>query len=545
MMTDKDYSLTRSSGKNLGSQSALVGNGRRRWGRAMMAVTALSLLVGPSWTVAPVFGAARDAIVLGDNGGGITATIRQDDTVVEQMKLSVGTSTVLDLNMPASRVEVSGPEIATVTVLSPKQLLLSGEKVGATQVILWSDNDERLVFGIVVEPNLAQLKGAIAQVVPDAIIDIRVVNEVVVLSGRVATVDDAERIVALASVVAPQIQNQMTVAGGQQVLLRCTVAEVSKLAVRKLGVDAWASFENNSPAGTVAQLAGVVPSAIGPTPGFGQGNTAFFGNTFLFGSNPEGFNFGVSSGGLQMEVFVRAMRENNLLRIMAEPNLVALSGEKAEFLAGGEFPVPVPQRDSVTIEWKDFGVKLEFIPTVIGQQRIRLSVQTRVSEVDFTLATQLQGFVVPGVSERRATTTIELASGSTIAIAGLLSEQIRGVVNKIPGLGQVPVLGALFRSVEYQRDLTELVILVTPELVSGMYPDQVQSVPGEMMKTVSDWELFGLGVIEGQPVDDQDPSRSDALQTDDAPRYRKFTSPPEQTSIHGPWGTANASETAK
>jgi pilus assembly protein CpaC len=485
------------------------------------------------------------AIVLSNDHGGVQATIQRDEIATERVQVAMGTSTVLDTSVPISRVEVSSPDIASLTVLSPKQLLLAGQKVGITQIILWGESGDRLVFAVEVEPNLAQIKAAIERLAPDAKVDVRVVNSAIVLSGRVNNVGDATRIVDLCKLAAPKVQNQIIVSGEQQVLLRCTVAEVSKSAIRKLAVDAWASFMDNTPTVTALQLTGIIPGQIVPGPAYFTGNTAFFGNNFLFGSNINGAGFAISSQALQMEFFVRALRKNGLMRILAEPNLVALSGQRAEFLAGGQFPIPVPQGlSNVTVEWKDFGIKLEFVPTVIGQQMIRLQVAPEVSELDYTTAIQLEGYVVPGVSQRRTMTTVELGSGSTIAVAGLLREEVRATASKHPYLGEVPVLGALFRSVDYQRDLTELIILVTPELVSSMQPDQVPVVPGKDMTDPSDWKLFGLGLLEGDPVPPQDTTREGALVTEGKPHYRKFASPPDQMSVRGPWGAADASESA-
>jgi pilus assembly protein CpaC len=175
---------------------------------------------------------------------------------------------------------------------------------------------------------------------------------------------------------------------------------------------------------------------------------------------------------------------------------------------------------------------------------IRLKVTPEVSELDTAVAVQIGGFVVPGLTQRRAETTIELASGSTIAIAGLLREQIQGLVERIPGLGDIPVLGQLFRSEEFQRQLTELVILVTPELVGAMHPDQVSAVPGDHITAPNDWQLFGLGMIEGEPMPEDD-DHARALETSVPPRYRTYSSPPEQMSLHGPWGAAEAGETVQ
>jgi len=483
-------------------------------------------------------------LVLSNGHGRVQATVHREELAEERVAVAVGTSTVVDINVPVKRVEIASPEIAAVTILSPKQMLVSAQKVGITQIIVWSEGDDRLVFAVEVEPNIVQIRAAIAKLVPDAKVELRVVNGSVVVSGRVVSADDATRVMDLCKISGAKVQNQMVVAGEQQVVLRCTVAEVSKTAIRRLGVDAWASFEAN-PAQTVRDMIGLTdPSALVPTPGYLTGTSNFFGNRFLFGSTDQGAGFAISSKSLQMEVFVRALKRNGLMRVLAEPNLVALTGQKAEFLAGGQFPVPVPQRDNVTIEWKDYGIKLQFVPTVIGQQMIRLSVAPEVSEIDYTNAVTLGSYVVPGVSQRRTMTTIELASGSTIAIAGLLREQIRGEINKHPALGELPVLGALFRSVDYQRDLTELIILVTPELVSSMMPDQVPTVPGKEIRDVSDWNLFGMGLLEGKPMP-EDKARQGALLTEEAPHVRKYASPPDQMSIRGPWGAADPSEVTR
>ena len=344
------------------------------------------------------------------------------------------------------------------------------------------------------------------------------------------------------------MQDQIKVAGVQQVLLRCTVAEVNKRSVRQLGVNGWIAGDNVRDMFAVNQLDGINPVNIGGGP---------VGNII----QPGGIPFATDQNGLpllptptlsvgfprvQMQLFFQALRENSLIRVLAEPNLVALSGQEASFLVGGEFPVPIPQGfgDTVTIEFKEFGIRLSFIPTVVGQQMIRLNVSPEVSEPDYTTAVQFAGFLIPGLRQRKAETTIELASGTTIAIAGLLSESVRATSRKIPGLGDVPVLGALFSSVNYQKDLTELVILITPELVASMQPDQVAAVPGQFMQDPDDFELFGLGLLEGKPVPEA-PDPDVALETAIEPGYRKFRTSPTQMSLHGPWGQANASETVQ
>jgi len=466
----------------------------------------------------------------------------------ERLVLSAGSSKTLTAANPLTRAAVATPEVAEVSIVSPVQVLVTGRSIGSTQLILWDRAGNQTVYDVLVEPDLSQLKAAIEQVAPGSEIQVRVLRDALILTGRATDVDAADRVMKLASVITPNVINQITIAGEQQVLLRCTVAEVSKQGLRQLGINGWLAGDNIRDVFAVNQIGGINPVNIGAA----GGQNVIRPNGLLFGTDSDGLNMLTPPGGptfslgfprVQMQLFFKALRENSLLKVLAEPNLVALNGKEAVFVAGGEFPIPVPQGVSgaVTIEFKEFGIRLRFIPTVIGRQMIRLRVVPEVSELDFTASVQFSGFVVPGLTKRSAETTLELASGTTIAMAGLLSDSVRAVADKLPALGDVPVLGALFSSVDYRRNTTELVILVTPELVSGMNPDQVPPVPGQHMSEPNDWELFGLGMTEGQPV--CDPSTpEDALDTHPAPRYRKFSSSPHQMSLHGPWGQADEVE---
>jgi pilus assembly protein CpaC len=217
-------------------------------------------------------------------------------------------------------------------------------------------------------------------------------------------------------------------------------------------------------------------------------------------------------------MLIAALRENSLLRVLAEPNLTAISGQEANFLAGGEIPIPVPQdsgggSSTITIEYKEFGVGLKFVPLVLGDGRIRLKCAPEVSDLDFTNAVTLQGFRVPAITKRSLSTTVELKEGQTLALAGLLNSRITSSSSVVPLLGDIPVLGALFRSQSYNRQETELVVLVTPRLVSGMNNDQLPALPGEKWRTPTEGELFWLNDLGGElpavkkPVAAQKPAR--------------------------------------
>jgi len=358
-----------------------------------------------------------------------------------------------------------------------------------------------------------------------------------VLMGRVSSLERAKRIADLAKLFMPNagdkegvIQNHLEVAGEQQVQLRCVVAEVSRKASRELGVNGYLAGENFHDAFLVNNLGGINPVNIGAAAG------ALANDTIPFLTDQNGLNIQptttltVGLPRVQGSVFIQAMADNNLLKVLAEPNLTAISGETATFLAGGEFPIPVPQgNQQVTIEFRQFGVRLNFTPIVRGGQLIRLRVAPEVSELDFTTAVQIQGYVVPGLTSRATETTVELGSGQTIAIAGLLSEEVRGAASRVPFLGDVPVLGSLFRSVNFQRSLTDLLVLVTPEIVAPLDPHQKPHVPGEDIESPNDFDLYALGLVE-TPDGKEPPANQDG--------NRLLASEPKEASVHGPWGHA-------
>ncbi|HOJ74079.1 MAG TPA: pilus assembly protein N-terminal domain-containing protein [Phycisphaerae bacterium] len=467
------------------------------------------------------------------------------DAAGETIRMPVGRGTLIDVNEPLVRASVANTEIAEVQVLSPNQLLLTGKAPGVTELVMWGNNNAQSACSVVVEMDVTEIREAIARVAPGVPIEVIAVRDSLVLSGTVPDVDTVSRIMEIARLLTPKITNQLKVAGEQQVLLRCTVAEVDKHSTRQLGINGWLAGDNLHDIFVVNQIDQINPANIGAT-AFGP----------IGGPNAPRIPFATDKDGIsllpsttmslgfpriQMQLFLQALRENGLIRVLAEPNIVALNGQEAKFIVGGEIPYPLPSATGTPgIEFREYGIQLRFIPSIIGRQMVRLTVSPTVSEPDFALATQ----GVPGLRSRGATTTIELASGSTIAIAGLLSDNVRGVAKKVPALGDVPVLGALFSSVDYQRSTTELVILVTPELVSSMQPDQVSAVPGQHTTSPNDFELFGLGLLEGKPDPDELPPEA-ALETMVDPRVRKFSSPPEQLSLHGPWGHADRVETAQ
>ncbi|MGD8450240.1 MAG: type II and III secretion system protein family protein [Phycisphaerae bacterium] len=464
------------------------------------------------WAAAALFGVLAVAAPLACAQESAPAPPAVDFTVSalpDQGKLicvPVNKSVLVDFNVPVREVQMANPEIADFRVTGPRQVLVSGKSFGTTQLVAWVDGDQQALFDVAVDIDLERLQASIRSTVPRARVEARSVLDTVVLSGHVPDAEAALRIMEVANIYSSNVVNHMRVAGVQQVLLRCTVAEVNKTATRQLGFNGWMAGDHFRDAFAVSQLGGLNPVNIGAA---GAVNAA---GTIPFATDQNGLNLtetptlSIGFPRVQMQVFIQALRENGLLKILAEPNLVSVNGQEASFLAGGEFPVPVPQRDSVTIEYREFGVQLRFTPTVLSDNTIRLHVAPEVSEPDYSSAVTLGGFVVPGLIQRKVDTVVELGPGQTFALGGLLSERTRGVSRKVPLLGDIPVLGALFSSVEYQSSETELVVLVTPELVEPLTPDQVAYVPGSDLVSPNDAELFMNGELEGRraekPVDE-------------------------------------------
>lgn len=449
---------------------------------------------------------------LGDQSVG-NALIVSGAAADGNIRLPVGKSTVLTLRVPAKRVNVGNPETADVNLLSPTNVLVTAKKPGGTQLIVWDDQERSQVVDVVVDFDLAALNEQYKNTFPGASIDVSAANGAIVLKGRVPAAQVADQAVAMASPFSTKVLNFLEVAGAKQIQLEVKFAEVSKSATNALGVNFAATdgvtiFGNNTgqvnPFGVSGGLLGL------PTPGaevniFGKGaigNTAF-------------------------AYYISALRQNNLLRILAEPNLVTMSGQEASFLAGGEFPVPVSQGNgggtggaAITVEYREFGVRLKMTPVVLGNGKIRLKVAPEVSDLDFTTAVRFNGYTVPGLTSRKVETTIEIGEGQSFAIAGLLNNSVTANREVTPLLGDLPVVGALFRSVRYQRKETELVVVVTPRLVEPMNPGQVPTLPGEKWRDPSELELFFNRDLGGPAANPKNLPTAEQVANNVPPRFQ-------------------------
>jgi pilus assembly protein CpaC len=464
-------------------------------------------------------------------------------------------SRVVDLAGPTHRVSVGSPDIADIVVISPNQLYVLGKDIGTTNVLLW-DSSNRLIgtISVQVQHDLEDLKRKLAEILPGQAIEVRSTQRSIVLSGRVGDVEQMNAAVRIAEAYRAQIQtavnaeqfkqqnnsrrddktvgeviNLLEVGGVQQVMLEVKVAEMQRSELRSLNAQ-FNSFRNGGdwtwggvnggakfpPFVDQSNLTHPVYDTFRPGYNHVDGLTRWGPAIDQFLPNPmsiadKGLFASFLSHGFLFNMALDAAKNRGLAKILAEPTLTTLTGQEAKFLSGGQFPIPVAGNyGQVGIEYKDFGVGLRFIPVVLSDGHINLKLNVSVSElVDTTslgvsVANTGATFVVPSLTAREASATVELGDGQTMGLAGLLNESLRTSVNKFPGLGSVPVLGALFRSQSYQKGDTELVILVTPHLAKPLAKDQIK-LPTDSMVEPSDADFYFWGRMEGsaKPADHQ------------------------------------------
>ena len=400
-----------------------------------------------------------------------------------QVLLSVGEGQMINLPRSVSNVWTSNPDVADVYVNGPRQMNLFGKKAGQATVIA-TDAGGSVVYGanVRVNQNISSINEIVHQAMPDSDISVTTVGQVAVINGTVASPEDAAQAEMLVkAALNPGIDvnaanaplaivpvSRLKIATPLQVMLKVRVAEMNRSAVKQFGVNL---LSHDSTGGTLFGIGRGNPGTINvvkgtpdPTTGLAQENIQDVTFNNLAGGTTLGI-FGKLLG-LNMLGTLDLLENDGVITTLAEPNLTALSGETASFLAGGEFPIPVSQSlGAVTIEYKQYGVGLAFTPVVLADGRISLRVRPEVSQLSDAGSVKLNGFTVPALTTRRAETTVELGSGQSFMIAGLLQNSNTNSIEKAPFLGDIPVLGALFRSTKFQRDETELVIIVTPYLV--------------------------------------------------------------------------------
>jgi len=392
------------------------------------------------------------------------------DAGFERIVLTAGRSTVLATDFDITRIAVTNPAVADAVVVQPREVLIDGKAAGTVSLIIWGAG-RRAQYDVVIEQSVSTLQQKLQALFPGEDITATLNDEALILSGRVSSTAVMLKAgeIAQASAAKVRVINLLQLPGGpgsQQVMLQVRFAEVNRKAVQELGVNLFMG-----PNGENDYVARTTTGQFS-APGITGGGTTFSDVLNLFVMNTK-YNIGV---------VIKALQQKGYFQSLAEPNLIAYNGQTASFLAGGEFPVPVVQGGggvagaAVTIEWKEYGVRLNFTPTIAGDT-IRLKVRPEVSSLDFNSGIQLSGFRVPALLKRFAETDVELRDGQSFAIAGLLLNTAQESGSKVPILGSIPIIGALFRSKADVKEQTELMVLVTPQLVRPLDPDEVPALP--------------------------------------------------------------------
>jgi len=432
---------------------------------------------------------------------GIPAPLAHADIVKpaqERIEIDAGKGVLLRLPSAAANIFVADNKIADIQVKSPRLVYVIGNASGETNLYALSGDDQVIYNAIVaVDHNTGRVNEAIQNLMPGSDVELHSVEGALVLTGHVSSAAEAADLKLLATqlVGEAKVMNRVQVAGPNQVNLRVKFAEVSRSVVKQLGFNWEATFNNGKALFGIATGREIVERAA---TGVQEITRAGSGSASIIGS--------LQTGNWDLNGLIDALETNGLVSVLAEPNLTAMSGKAASFLAGGEFPIPVPQERGVTtIQYKKFGVGLTFTPTVLAGDRINLVVNPEVSQLSSAGALASGGFSIPSLTTRRAETTVELGSGQSFAIAGLLQNDLSHDINKLPGLGDIPILGQLFKSDNFKRNESELIIVVTPYIVRPVNSPRM-ALPNDGFKTPTDFdrlvkgELYPPQPLGGEPV---------------------------------------------
>lgn len=456
------------------------------------------------------------------------------------LEVPLNKSQVVTADRPIAKALIGGSNepdklIADVVPITNRSVYVLGKNMGTTSLTLYDAGGRVIsVIDVAVGPDVIALTDQYRKLLPGEPIEANISNDSIVLTGMVNSAGAADRAAQLARAYAgDKVINLISVGASQQVMVEVRFAEVSRSAGKEIGVSAFSSSRNgrfSSATGIGAQLVPGkdidITTVVGGTtvkstvPGEPILQLSAITNTFGI------FRKMFDIGGLSIDATLNALETRGLAKTLAQPTLIALSGEKASFLAGGEFPVPVVQSSGggtggggqpITVEFKPFGVSLAFTPTVLGDRTINMLVQPEVSQIDPTASLTVGNISIPGLRTRRASTTLELRDGESFAIAGLLSKDFQTTVDQIPLLGSIPILGALFRSTNFQKGETELLIVVTPHLVAPLRPSQVR-LPTDTVKDPTSAEAVMLGqTYRSQPLAPVAPSAPATGTTSETP----------------------------
>lgn len=446
--------------------------------------TAWALLVGSACAAGANFAAAQPAAPAESRPASDSSPPAGEPVVrlasrKEQIKVVERFSKVVNLPDRIARVDGFDQEVIDVTALDSRSIRVHAKAPGVTTMTLIDERDQPYTVDVLVVGDVRHLQELLARLFPNAAIEVVEVRESVVLRGWVTQPDQITEIVEIAEQFYPRVLNQMKVGCVQQVMLKVKVMEVQRSKLRQLGVN----FLHAGDGGFIATTPGNIVPIQRVDMAFGGPAAVEFG-----GVGRSSVAFGSITNGGAFATFIEALKQENLLKILAEPELMTMNGRPANLLAGGEFPILVPNGlGTVAIQYRPFGVRLEAVPIVLSNQRVRIELQSEVSDQDLNNAVELDGFRVPSLTQRRANTQVELNFGETLIIAGLISQGRTGSTSKIPVLGDMPYIGAAFSRKTFSEAETELVIMVTPELVAPLSPAQLP--PG------------GVGLFTDSPTD--------------------------------------------
>jgi pilus assembly protein CpaC len=466
-----------------------------------LATAALLCSVAPQWTAAqtigiapPTNGMAAPAAPQGNPSQAfsqlgphpITHAVTKP---VERVEMIVNTSRILTQEQKIPQAQVNNPEVLGLTALSANQIQIYGRRPGVTQVNIWDEKGNIHSIDVMVYGDVQELARLLQDQFPKAALKLTPISTGVLIQGYVDDPNVQSRIVELAQAYYPNVINAITIGGVQQVLLQVRVLEVSRTKLQSLGIDMAAILENGSFFASGA--AGLLRTA--PLTAAGTAAT----------SGVETLAARVSNNGDNFFFFVEALKRNNLAKIMADPNLTTVSGRPAFMNAGGEFPIAVPQSlGTISIEYRRFGTQIDFVPIVLGNGVIRLEVRPRVSEIDDSRSIVINGQQVPGLRVREADTAAELRAGQTLVVAGLVQTRSETSVRGVPWIMDTPYIGTFFRRTSEQLNEIELLIMVTPQLVDGLDPQdlcQIGPGPGTVTTNPGDVQLMHQGHIEVIP----------------------------------------------
>ncbi|WP_170351452.1 MULTISPECIES: type II and III secretion system protein family protein [Ruegeria] len=436
-----------------------------------------------TWISATLMGLALIVGPVGHTAWAETLRVVKNGSA-ETLDVPMNRAIVVESEEPFAELSIANAGIADISSLSDRTIYVLGKAPGLTTLTLFDGAGNLLAnVRVRVSPDVSEFKERLVQILPGEQIEVRTANDGIVLSGTVSSGAKLARALELAERYAPErVSNLMSVGGVQQVMLKVRFAEMNRSVAKSLtaslgfgGGDVTGGFNTLNNAGALAN--------------------ALNDNIPILQTNTGAILFGFGAGSTQVRLLLEALEAKGLARSLAEPNLSALSGQEATFLAGGEVPIPVPQEDGViAIEYKTFGVEIDFIPRVVDGDLINLELAAAVSSIDTSSDFTIQGDTVPSFVTRQTSTTVELRDGESFAIAGLIQDDFADLNSQVPWVGDIPVLGALFRSAEYQRQQSELVIIITAHLVSPTRGEAL-ALPTDRVKPPSEFDLFVNGKV--------------------------------------------------